>query len=43
MSANRWNNTLLRKEAATIVDDRKLKVLAAVVDEYIKTGEPVLN
>ena len=32
---------VLRKEAATIVDDRKLKVLAAVVDEYIKTGEPM--
>ena len=25
----------------TKVDDRKLKVLAAVVDEYIRTGEPV--
>ena len=24
-----------------IVDDRKLKILAAVVDEYIRTGEPV--
>ena len=23
------------------MDDRKLKILAAVVDEYIKTGEPV--
>ena len=23
------------------LDDRKLRVLAAVVDEYIKTGEPV--
>ena len=23
------------------MDDRKLKVLAAVVDEYIRTGEPV--
>ena len=24
-----------------IVDDRKLKILAAVVDEYVRTGEPV--
>lgn len=24
-----------------VVDDRKLKILAAVVDEYIRTGEPV--
>lgn len=23
------------------MDDRKLKILAAVVDEYIRTGEPV--
>ena len=23
------------------MDDRKLKVLAAVVDEYVRTGEPV--
>ena len=25
----------------TLTDDRKLKILAAVVDEYIRTGEPV--
>ena len=25
----------------SIVDDRKLKILAAVVDEYVRTGEPV--
>jgi len=24
-----------------IVDDRKLKILAAIVDEYVRTGEPV--
>lgn len=30
----------LRKVVCS-VDDRKLKILAAVVDEYIKTGEPV--
>ena len=24
-----------------VVNDRKLKILAAVVDEYIRTGEPV--
>ena len=24
-----------------IVADRKLKILAAVVDEYVRTGEPV--
>ena len=23
------------------MDDRKLKILAAVVDEYVQTGEPV--
>ena len=23
------------------MDDRKLKILAAIVDEYIRTGEPV--
>ena len=23
------------------MDDRKLKILAAVVDEYVRTGEPV--
>ncbi len=28
-------------KGCVIVDDRKLKVLAAVVDEYIRTGEPV--
>lgn len=29
------------RKGCVIVDDRKLKVLAAVVDEYIRTGEPV--
>lgn len=28
-------------KGCVIVDDRKLKVLAAVVDEFIRTGEPV--
>ena len=23
------------------MDDRKLKILAAVIDEYVRTGEPV--
>ena len=32
---------LLSGKVVIIVDDRKLKVLAAVVDEYIRTGEPV--
>ncbi|MGN0580414.1 MAG: heat-inducible transcriptional repressor HrcA [Ruminococcus sp.] len=29
------------RKVVLIVDDRKLKILAAVVDEYVKTGEPV--
>lgn len=28
-------------KGCVIVDDRKLKILAAVVDEYVRTGEPV--
>lgn len=30
-----------RKERAALLDDRKLRILAAVVNEYIVTGEPV--
>ncbi len=29
------------RKVVMIVDDRKLKILAAVVDEYIRTGDPV--
>lgn len=29
------------KKGREIVDERKLKILAAVVDEYVRTGEPV--
>ena len=32
---------LFRKVVIELLDDRKLKILAAVVDEYIMTGEPV--
>ena len=28
-------------KGCVIVDDRKLRILAAVVDEYVRTGEPV--
>ncbi len=28
-------------KGVSIVDDRKLRILAAVVDEYVRTGEPV--
>ena len=30
-----------KERMCKIVDDRKMKILAAVVDEYIRTGEPV--
>ena len=32
---------LTRLKGVSIVDDRKLRILAAVVDEYVRTGEPV--
>ena len=30
------------ERGVSIVDDRKMKILAAVVDEYVRTGEPVI-
>jgi heat-inducible transcriptional repressor len=32
---------VLKRKVVLSVDDRKLKILAAVVDEYVRTGEPV--
>lgn len=32
---------LTERKVVVSVDDRKLKILAAVVDEYVRTGEPV--
>ena len=42
MSANTQNQELpAEQRRRRTVNDRKLKILAAVIDEYIMTGEPV--
>ena len=42
MSANTQNQELpVGQRRLRTVNDRKLKILAAVIDEYIMTGEPV--
>lgn len=44
MSANTNKTKVLKKRIKAVIsllDDRKLKILAAVVNEYIVTGEPV--